>query len=73
MINAKKVINDKQVTFEIKGHAEYARSGRDIVCASVSTAVILTENLIDNLHLSYNITELKSDEGYFKLVLNLEN
>lgn len=34
------------VGFEVKGHAGYAVSGKDIVCASVSSAVMLTANLI---------------------------
>ncbi len=32
--------------FSISGHAGYAESGLDIVCASVSSAVELTANLI---------------------------
>ncbi|MFQ8600843.1 MAG: ribosomal-processing cysteine protease Prp [Oscillospiraceae bacterium] len=32
--------------FEISGHAGYAGHGRDIVCASVSSAVMLTANAV---------------------------
>jgi len=33
--------------FKISGHAEFAESGNDIVCAAVSSAVQLTVNNID--------------------------
>ena len=32
--------------FEIKGHAGYAKNGNDVVCASVSSAVMLVANTI---------------------------
>ncbi|MDO5558562.1 MAG: ribosomal-processing cysteine protease Prp [Oscillospiraceae bacterium] len=38
--------NGKYVGFKVDGHADYAESGQDIVCASVSSAVQLTSNLI---------------------------
>lgn len=38
--------NGKLNGFSIKGHAGYAESGYDIVCASVSSAVQLTANTI---------------------------
>ena len=31
---------------KVEGHADFARLGKDIVCASVSTAIILSANLI---------------------------
>ena len=34
--------------FDISGHAGYAESGRDIVCASVSSAVQFAVNLLDD-------------------------
>lgn len=33
--------------FKISGHAGYAESGKDVVCASVSSAVQLTVNMLD--------------------------
>ncbi len=39
--------NDEIVGFKSEGHAEYADSGMDIVCAAVSTLVINTVNSID--------------------------
>lgn len=32
--------------FRVKGHAEYADKGHDIVCAAVSTAVSMAANII---------------------------
>ena len=40
--------NGSFYAFEVKGHAGYAESGKDIVCASVSSAVQLTVNLLDD-------------------------
>lgn len=37
------------VGFEISGHADYADSGKDIVCAAVSSQVISVENSLDQL------------------------
>ena len=44
MINIE-IINNK--TIEVKGHADYAEYGQDIVCASVSTAVYMSINQIE--------------------------
>jgi len=50
---------------EVSGHAMYANSGKDIVCASVSTALIVTINALEKLnvldHIKYEI-----EEGYFQ-------
>jgi len=40
--------NGSFYAFEIKGHAGYAESGKDVVCASVSSAVQFTVNLLDD-------------------------
>ncbi|ASA23759.1 ribosomal-processing cysteine protease Prp [Paenibacillus donghaensis] len=37
------------VGFAVKGHADYARKGRDIVCAGVSTVTVGTVNAIETL------------------------
>lgn len=50
----------------VKGHAMYANSGEDIVCASVSTAIILTINAIERLGLKETI-EFEIDDGYLNL------
>ncbi len=50
--------------FEISGHAGFAKSGEDIVCASISTAIYMTRNSIELLEPSYNLSNIKLDEGY---------
>ncbi|MCL6605938.1 MAG: ribosomal-processing cysteine protease Prp [Paenibacillus sp.] len=37
------------VGFSVKGHADYARNGKDIVCAGVSTVTVGTVNSIEKL------------------------
>lgn len=44
--------NGRLKGFAVKGHAGYAKSGQDIVCASVSSAVMLTVNTASE---SFNI------------------
>ncbi len=69
------IINKDLNKFSIKitGHANYADYGNDIVCASVSTAAIMTANLIEKINLSYNITNLICEDGNFLLEVNVEN
>ena len=52
MINIE-IINNK--TIKVKGHANYAEYGADIVCASVSTAVYMSVNQIEVFDKSYCI------------------
>lgn len=58
---------EKEALLEVQGHANYADFGNDIVCASISTALLFTANLIEKLNLSYNIIDLVCEEGYFRL------
>lgn len=44
--------NGNLTGFSIKGHAGYAQSGSDVVCAAVSSAVQLVINILDSLELS---------------------
>lgn len=55
---------------EIKGHTGYADSGFDIVCAAISTACMMTNNLIDRLNLSLCVLDLVSEDGYFRFQVN---
>ncbi|MBQ3566489.1 MAG: ribosomal-processing cysteine protease Prp [Oscillospiraceae bacterium] len=41
--------NGELTGFKVKGHSGYAKQGSDIVCASVSSAVMLTANLITEI------------------------
>lgn len=58
MINVKFFIdqNDMPVGFTVSGHAGYADFGKDIVCASVSSAVMLTVNTaMQNFNISADL------------------
>ncbi len=54
-------------SLEVSGHAHYATIGSDIVCAGISTAVIMSINLLDKL--IPNLFEVIQDdaEGYICL------
>ena len=60
-----------EAVLEVKGHAGYAKYGEDIVCASISTACIMSANLIDKLNLGYNILDLDVKDGYFKIKVKI--
>ncbi len=49
MINAEFFDNGRKIAFIINGHAGFADSGEDIVCAAVSSAVQLTVNGITEI------------------------
>jgi hypothetical protein len=75
--------NNKIKMINIKGHANYAEKGKDIVCSAVSSIVITTingilsidENSIDYIDNSNNIkiTVIKDDLITNKLILNMLN
>ena len=64
---------ENEALVEASGHADHNEYGYDIVCASISTACILSANLIDNLKLGYNIIDVKSKDGYFRLQVKTDN
>ena len=50
MIRVKFLIGNKQLTgFEIKGHAMFAESGNDVVCAAVSSAAYMAANTLTEI------------------------
>lgn len=51
--------------FEVKGHADFSDSGKDIVCAAVSALVINAVNSIESLTEDAVIAEAK--DGYVRL------
>ena len=59
--------NQEEAVLEVKGHSGYANYGEDIVCASISTACIMSANLIHKLNLGYNILDLEMKDGYFRI------
>lgn len=73
MIKAHYIIKDGKIKeIEISGHAEYDESGKDIVCAAVSTAIIVTANAIEVLNLNKH-RKMWIDEGYFKIEVDQDN
>ncbi len=58
--------NKNQLT--VKGHAEQSEYGQDIVCASVSTAIIMTVNLIE-IFSKLDSVEYELEEGFFKITI----
>lgn len=72
---------DNQINdISIKGHANYADYGQDIVCAAVSSIVITSINAIINIDknaIEYNktmfIKNVKKDDITNKLLTNMLN
>ena len=75
--------NNKIIGFKVSGHANYDDYGKDIVCASVSSIVITSINLmisIDSNSISYvdadgliNCKVLKENEIINKVILNMKD
>lgn len=57
--------------FEISGHAGYGTAGNDIVCAAVSSCVMLTCNAITDFFKAD--ADIVISENEIRLVLNDEN
>ena len=68
-INVKKE-NNIIKSIEVKGHAEYADYGKDIVCSAVSSIVTTTIN--DILTLDKNAIKYITDDGNVTIT-NLDN
>ena len=54
MINCMVSKNNNSYQIEVQGHSGYETIGKDIVCSSVSTAMILTVNLLDKLNYKFD-------------------
>lgn len=54
--------------FTVSGHSGYAEAGSDIICAAVSSAVLMTANTITEIqHLNADVTE---NDGFLSLNLS---
>lgn len=74
MIKYKITKSDNSYKIEVSGHANQNPYGQDIVCASVSTMLIMTYNLLERLNLfSCNITKPICEEGKFCLNMKCDN
>ena len=63
-------ISSKKIT--VKGHANHAEYGNDIVCASVSTAVIMSVNQIEVFDKAHCI-ETSISDGYTSITVVCED
>ena len=65
----------------VSGHSGYSDPGSDIVCSSVSTAVILTSNLLEKVYpdfinkeekecIDINLTNINLDDIGYKITKN---
>ncbi len=50
------------IIVNVSGHANFSNEGSDIVCASVSSLVTMTVNLVDNF--GYKFNEVKLEKGF---------
>ena len=68
MIRVKFLVSNRQLTgFEIKGHAMFAESGEDVVCAAVSSAAYMAANTVtDVIRATANA---QADDGRMLLTL----
>ena len=70
MINVTVTKDNKDIkTIEVKGHSGYEEMGKDIVCSSVSTALILTINLLEKLNFKFSY---QSDDKIPYMSLNID-
>ena len=64
------VKGDRFIGFTVNGHSGFAESGNDIICAGVSSALMLTVNTItDFFSVAADIDITPENEGYARLRL----
>jgi uncharacterized protein len=69
MINSKFLFKEGLIQeINVSGHANFKTKGQDIVCAAVSTAILVTANAIIKLELEHTVDQVIK-EGYFSLVV----
>ena len=60
-------VNLKKSEVIIKGHSNHDDAGKDIVCASVSTAIIVTINAL--VRLEKKTFDYEEDDGYIRIFI----
>lgn len=66
--------NNDIYEFIIKGHADYAQKGYDIICSAVSLLVLNTINSIEKFTTEKIVYNIKNNGGYLKCTLpNIKN
>ena len=58
------------IIVNVTGHADFSDKGTDIVCASVSSMLTMTVNLIDNLGYKFNNVKMESGNTSFDVINN---
>ena len=72
MIRVKFFVGNRQLKgFQISGHADFAESGEDIVCASVSSAAYMAANTVTDIIGAD--ADAAADDGTMTLTLNEPN
>ncbi len=72
MTRVKFLVGNRQLKgFEISGHAGFAESGKDIICASVSSAAYMAANTITDV-IGAN-ADARADDGAMSLMLKEPN
>ena len=72
MIRVKFLVGNRQLQgFEISGHAMYAESGKDIICASVSSAAYMAANTITDVIRAD--ADASAGDGTMSVTLNQPN
>jgi uncharacterized protein len=70
MIKARFTHVDQTIrSITIKGHAKQNEKGKDIVCAAISTAIIVTMNALERLGRNDRYTCVLKD-GYFQVTVD---
>ena len=59
----------KLLSVDILGHAGYAEEGEDIVCAAISSAVMLTTVLLDDIQHVPADTTAEDEDTHIRIVL----
>lgn len=60
---------DKLLSVDILGHAGYADEGEDIVCAAISSAVMLTTVLLDDIQHVPADTTAQDEDTHIRITL----
>ena len=72
MIKVRFSVGDRQLNgFEISGHALFAESGKDIVCAAVSSAAYMAANTVTDIIRAD--AKAQAEDGAMVLTLNEPN
>lgn len=72
MIEASFSIRKNSASFTIKGHSGSDVSGRDIVCAAVSSAAYMAANTVTEI-LGVKDAEAEVDDGYMHFIVSGSN